>query len=142
MCRCSIIRGKLEKNLLFQVKYLTSYSRKQGFIQALLLTPVFLKEDSVLVMHRYSRGGQGTSGGRNFGISFEVKLIFRLDRRKRHFNVNPILFVRPVIEISAKNRHLLLQHIRSPKHHSSYLILGIPKIKAYEKVFFVNFSSH
>ena len=27
-CRCSIIRGKLEKNLLFQVKYLTSYSLK------------------------------------------------------------------------------------------------------------------
>ena len=29
VCRCSIIRGKLEKNLLFQVKYLTSYSRKR-----------------------------------------------------------------------------------------------------------------
>ena len=28
VCQCSIIRGKLEKNLLFQVKYLTSYSRK------------------------------------------------------------------------------------------------------------------
>ena len=54
-------------------------------------------------------------GGRNFGISFEVKLIFRLDRRKRHFqvslNVNPILFVRPVIEISAK---------RSPFATSAY----------------------
>ena len=29
MSRCAIIRGKLEKNLLFQVKYLTSYSRKR-----------------------------------------------------------------------------------------------------------------
>ena len=36
---------------------------KQGFIQALLLTPVFLKEDSVLVMHRYSHAGQRASGG-------------------------------------------------------------------------------
>ena len=29
VCRCSIIRGILEKNLFFQVKYLTSYSRKR-----------------------------------------------------------------------------------------------------------------
>ena len=29
VCRCSIIRGKLEKNLLFQETYLTSYSRKR-----------------------------------------------------------------------------------------------------------------
>ena len=54
---------------------------------------------------RRTWGSEGKRG-RNFGISFEMKLIFRLDRRKRHFqvslNVNPILFVRPVIEISAK----------------------------------------
>ena len=44
--------------------------------------------------------------GINVYALFTMKFIFRLDRRKRHFqvslNVNPILFVQPVIEISAE----------------------------------------